>query len=137
MATEESESLTSTPFPQMKSELIHLLETTSVSSMDLPTLCLVLKRIAEVAQQEGIAATSHLLQAMVDDDNDHHLHLGFDMLCKGTEPELIREILEMRTETLIRQMRTRCEVITAGLVEVQKSSHPELIRIKLESLSGL
>ena len=64
---------------------------------------------------------------------DPLLRLGFELIVDGTDPLLVREILERMKETTIADTRRHCEMIIEGILGIQSNEHPLLTQIKLKA----
>lgn len=84
--------------------------------------------IAEQARKEGILSLQPIEEQVVDPFLREALQLAVD----GTEPDLLRDILETRLKrAILPQQETRCRMIVEAMMAIQSGDNPGVIRHKM------
>jgi len=107
------------------------LHTRSLSDMSPDELRDLIVTLAELARREGILAIEPLLPA--DCAGDKLLHTGLRLAVDGTEPDLIRKNLEVRLQTMLRDLELMGRLVIEGIAGIQAGDNPRLIEFQLES----
>ena len=100
----------------------------------------LLKRIAEIinlaniARREGVLA----LEQQIERTDDKLLQVGLGLVCDGTDPELVKEILNI---TIITSHKTGAELLSQlivqdGVLQIQAGHNPRIIQEKLLAYTG-
>ncbi len=86
--------------------------------------------IAEQARREGILSLEQVAEQMT----DPFMRDAVSLVVDGTEPDLVRDILETRLDNaILPQQQTRANMVIEGLMALQSGDNPGIIRHKLES----
>ena len=86
--------------------------------------------IAENARREGILS----LEPVAEQTADPFVREAVMLAVDGTEPALIRDILETRRDrAILPQLETRGWIIIEGLMAILGGDHPAIVRHKVES----
>jgi flagellar motor component MotA len=84
--------------------------------------------IANQARKEGILS----LQATEEQTADPFLREALQLAVDGTEPDLLRDILETRlVRAILPQQETRCRMIIEAMMAIQSGDNPGIIRHKM------
>lgn len=84
--------------------------------------------IAEQARKEGILSLQPIEQQAVEPFLREALQLAVD----GTEPDLLRDMLETRlVSAILPQLETRCRMVIEAVMAIQSGDNPGIIRHKM------
>ena len=114
------------PDPEFASLLGH-----SLDQLTLDEIAEMWKGLAEQARLAGILSLENPIEQTADPFVREALRLAVD----GTEPDLIRDILETRSRSaLLSRQRTRGSMIIEGLAAIMAGDNPRIIHHKLGAL---
>lgn len=89
----------------------------------------ILKILSEKSQKEGVLA--------LEDELDHlktsFMRHGIAMVMDGTDPDLIKEILESYINSLVAKLKQRSELLSEGILSVQTGESPRLVKDKVDA----
>ena len=110
-------------------DLAARLQATPFSELDLDGVTDAFVDMAILSRQEGLAP----LKALVAFVDDKPLADGLELASDGTEPELIQTILEMQIQTLLHHHKTKCRMVTEGVLSIQSGDNPRIIEQKMRT----
>jgi len=88
-------------------------------------------KIAEQARRLGILS----LEQSADQAANPFLREAMNLVVDGTEPKMIRDLLQTRLQrAILPQLRTRGLIIIEGLISIQAGYNPGIIRHQLDAL---
>ena len=101
-----------------------------LSELDPGEIDRMLVGLAEMGRREGLSA----LEEMTGDAKEPFLATGLRLAVDGTDPELIQAILDIWTESLLREQEVRYRKTLEGIVSVRHGDNPRIVELKLKSL---
>jgi len=115
-----------------KKELKRKLQGAPNGLLDLDELREILLTMTEIARVEGILALEEYatrgtgLEAL--------LRYGLCLAVDHTDPEVVVDLLETRTSSLVHAYQSRCQMIVAGIAAIQAGTNPRILDHKLSAL---
>ncbi|MEW6752234.1 MAG: FliG C-terminal domain-containing protein [Candidatus Latescibacterota bacterium] len=97
------------------------------SSLSYEEIVELFAGLDEIARREGILS----LEPLADIAEEGQLQAGIRLAVDGTEPDLIRDILETEDRWLLLQREIRCRMVIEGLVAIEAGDNPRIIEYKL------
>lgn len=101
-----------------------------LDEMSLGDIDRLFRQLAEAGHQHGILALEDYVEGM----GDPFLQRGLQMAVDGTEPDLIREILETWLESRVHECERKLRKAVEGIMEIQSGSNPEIVEAKLSAI---
>ncbi|MBT3346741.1 MAG: hypothetical protein HN404_27335 [Gemmatimonadetes bacterium] len=101
----------------------------SFEEIEVADLAGIYAELATVARRDGILALEAYLPP---GRQTRAFQEGVRLAVDGTQPELIESILRIRTETMVRNRRTRLEMIVDGITSLQAGDNPWIIFHKMQ-----
>ena len=101
-----------------------------LSELSPEEVAAMIQAFAELARSEGILA----MEASEGEIASSFVREGVRLVVDGTEPDLVREVLETRAQTIDRNRRTRNSMIVEGVLAVLAGGNPGAVRYKLETI---
>jgi hypothetical protein len=87
------------------------------------------RQVAQQARSEGILS----LQQFEGKLSSPLLREALQLTVDGTEPDVIEDLLKIRSRTLLRQLETRAQMVDEGLLAIMAGDNPGLIAHKLSA----
>ena len=86
--------------------------------------------LLEMARDHGILS----LEAVIEDGVSPYIDEAVRLTVDGTPPDLLRDMMGMRRETLVHHLRTRLTMILEGTVGIRAGDNPRILVHKLHVL---
>jgi len=90
----------------------------------------MIRDFAELARREGILA----LGPREGEIADPFVREGIRLIVDGTEPDLVRDVLETRGQTVVRNRQVRDRLTIEGILAIMAGDNPGIVRYKLETI---
>jgi hypothetical protein len=114
---------------KMREELERMASVTPASRWKNQQLIAFLVKAAEIAHKSGLIA----LDGLSDKLDDDCLKQGLQLTVDGADTSIVREILESRKQTLIKELERRLDLVITGLDSLSHGDHPHIVEAKVRA----
>ena len=101
----------------------------SFEELEVEEIAEIYAELTEVARRDGILALESYIPR---GRRVNALREGIRLAVDGTNPELIADILRVRTETMARNRRVRLDMVIQGIASLQAGDNPWIIFHKMQ-----
>lgn len=101
----------------------------SLEALDSEEIAGIYAELAKLAGRDGLISLETLLPS---GRRVNAVKEGIRLVVDGTQPDLVERILQVRTETAVRNRRVRLEMIIEGILSLQAGDNPWIIHHKMQ-----
>lgn len=88
------------------------------------------KRFRKIIENDRSANSN---EEDLDKINDEIIKSGFEDIIDGHDPSIIKSILEIKLDTLLRKTETRYKIAIEGIMGILEGNNPRIVKEKLEA----
>ena len=114
---------------KMREELERMASVTPASRWKNQQLITFLVKAAGIAHKGGLIALDGVSEKL----DDEFLKQGLQLTVDGADTSIVREILESRKQTLVKELERRLDLVITGLDSLSHGDHPHIVEAKVRA----
>ena len=114
---------------KLREELERIIAGTPASRWKNQQMITFLVKATGIAHKGGLIALDGLSEKL----DDEFLKQGLQLTVDGADTSIVREILESRKQTLVKELERRLDLVITGLDSLSHGDHPHIVEAKVRA----